>query len=682
MNPCRTRHSLRAALLRWMLLPLLLLWCLGLALAWPLAQWLASQPFDQALRQQARLLADTLAANKANMPDRLAQDMPPAAMPLAMPAMPPVNAPGISAAAGAGDIADDIAGNGAGRGAAHAGAGMDAGAGTGAKAQALASTRTAPAPRQRPPATASSGARANVAHANAGRHARPGSGRGPDVEGRHPNAAASAPASADAREGASQGAGTSANTSTQAGVKADINAGANTGATGAAHTGTNAAAPAFASQPAAPALAAIRYQVLDPQGRLLAGQRDLPPPPAAPARQAAQAQLRNVQVQGQPWRAAWLWAPAPGGHALVQAAQPLAQRNAQASRIFRAIVLPLLALLLLAAWLAWLALARGIRPLAQLEQRILARRPDDLGPLDTQAVPQELAPLVQSLNNLLTRLGSSIQTQKRFLADAAHQLKTPLAGLRMQAELARREDIGAQELKASLEHIGLASVRATHTVNQLLALARAEGSGALGRQPVDLAALTTSVVQEAVPAALERGIDLGYDGPAPGDARLLRQGNPVLLHEMLRNLIDNALFYAPGPPTANAASPAGSAHAIADMPPDADTGADAEADTGADADADADSRAPHTEVTVRLRLAPPGGGLFIEVEDNGPGVPQAERELIFQPFYRVLGTRVDGTGLGLPIVREIARQHAAEVSVTDTRPGHHPPGARFVVRFH
>src|SRR5690606_16161686 len=134
--------------------------------------------------------------------------------------------------------------------------------------------------------------------------------------------------------------------------------------------------------------------------------------------------------------------------------------------------------------------------------------------------------------------------------DAAHQLKTPLAGLRMQAELAQREGASEEELKQSLQQIGLASVRATHTVNQLLALARAEGgSAAVAHEPCDLAALTIEVVRQAVPTALEHGTDLGYEGPEPGAPHLVRMGNPVLLKEMLRNLVENALHYARTPGT-------------------------------------------------------------------------------------------------------------------------------------
>ena len=391
----------------------------------------------------------------------------------------------------------------------------------------------------------------------------------------------------------------------------------------------------------------VYYQVLGAKGEYLSGERELPAPPRAghepsTGELAEEPQLRDAEFRGLPVRVAYLWVPIgdSGAQALVQVAETREKRSVLAAEIIKGVMLPQFAILPLAVLLVWLALVRGIRPLSELESRIRARRPDDLSPLDDHAVPQEVAPLVGSVNDLLTRLKDSIATQKRFLADAAHQLKTPLAGLRMQAELAQREGASEEELKQSLQQIGHASVRATHTVNQLLALARAEGgSAAAAHEPCDLAQLTIEAVREAVPAALERGTDLGYEGPEPGAPHLVRLGNPLLLKEMLRNLIENALHYARTPGTGAAV------------------------------------------VTVRLRANPPGGGLALEVEDNGPGVPPAERELVFQPFYRALGTNVDGTGLGLPIVREIAEQHGASVSLTDAHPGQQPPGARFVVRF-
>lgn len=247
---------------------------------------------------------------------------------------------------------------------------------------------------------------------------------------------------------------------------------------------------------------------------------------------------------------------------------------------------------------------------------------------------------MSSVNDLLLRLKDSIATQKRFLADAAHQLKTPLAGLRMQADLAQREGAHAEELKQSLRQIGRASVRATHTVNQLLALARAESSGvAMPRIPCDLAELTMAVVRDCVPRAIEKYIDLGYEGTQPGTRGGQLDGNATLLKELIRNLVDNAINYTPS-----------------------------------------SLEAPGV-ITVRVLIDPFGQILVLQVEDSGPGVPEAERELIFQPFYRALGTEADGTGLGLPIVMEIAHQHHATVTLQDAHPGQAAAGALFSVRF-
>ncbi len=389
----------------------------------------------------------------------------------------------------------------------------------------------------------------------------------------------------------------------------------------------------------------VYYQVLGTRGEFLSGERRLPLP-SAPEPGAVlddEPHLRDAEFRGLPVRIASLWVPIEGARApaLVQVAETREKRSVLAAEIIKGVMLPQFAILPLAVLLVWLALVRGIQPLSELEQRIRARRPDDLSPLDEHVVPKEVGPLVASVNDLLTRLKESIATQKRFLADAAHQLKTPLAGLRMQADLAQRQDSSAEDLKQSLKQIGNASVRATHTVNQLLALARAEGgSTALTKQPCDIAQLTIEVVHEAVPLALDRQIDLGYEGPEPGAPQLTLQGNPTLLKEMIRNLVDNAFYYTPSTPERPGV------------------------------------------VTVRVRSEPALRQLVVQVEDNGPGVPPAEQKRIFEPFYRALGTEVHGSGLGLPIVREIAQQHGAEVDVQDAHPDRQPPGARFTVRFY
>ena len=387
----------------------------------------------------------------------------------------------------------------------------------------------------------------------------------------------------------------------------------------------------------------VYYQVMGPGGEFLSGERELPEPPAEETPLPGEVRLRDAELRGVDIRVAYIWVRLPlqgGPLALVQVAETREKRSVLATEIIKGVMLPQFAILPLAVLLVWLALVRGIRPLSALASRIRARKPDDLSPLDESAVPQEVGPLVGSVNDLLTRLKDSIATQKRFLADAAHQLKTPLAGLRMQADLAQREDASADDLKQSLQQIGHASVRATHTVNQLLALARAEAGGAvMAQQPCDLAQLTIDVVREAVPQAMDKQIDLGYDGPAPGAPELTLLGNPTLLREMIRNLVENAIHYTPSTPESPGV------------------------------------------VTARLRVEPFSRALAVQVEDNGPGIPQAERASVFQPFYRALGTNVHGSGLGLPIVQEIAAQHRAEVSVDDAHPGQQPPGACFTVRF-
>jgi two-component system sensor histidine kinase TctE len=324
----------------------------------------------------------------------------------------------------------------------------------------------------------------------------------------------------------------------------------------------------------------------------------------------------------------------------VQVAETLEKRSVLATEIIKGVMLPQFVILPLAVLLVWLALARGIKPLNQLEERIRQRLPDDLSPLDESSVPLEVAPLVASINDLLTRLKESIATQKRFLADAAHQLKTPLAGLRMQADLAQRESASAAELKQSLQLIGRASMRATHSVTQLLSLARAEsGSTHIARAPCDLVALASDVIQDSLPRALDKHIDLGYEGVQPGSPDVVINGNATLLKELIRNLVDNAINYTPS---------------SAEVP---------------------------GVVTVRVLADRFGRVVLLQVEDSGPGIPESERDLVFQPFYRALGTEADGSGLGLPIVLEIAHQHAATVTLEDATPGRPMPGARFTVRF-
>ncbi|WP_334134919.1 sensor histidine kinase N-terminal domain-containing protein [Tepidimonas sp.] len=392
----------------------------------------------------------------------------------------------------------------------------------------------------------------------------------------------------------------------------------------------------------------IFYQVLDHDGRLISGDPAFPAPPQNDARRVGVVQLRDDLIRDEDVRVAYIWLArgAARDHlVLMQVAETRGKRSKLATEIIKGVMVPQFIILPLAVLLVWLALAHGIRPLSELERRIRARRPDDLSPIDEEQVPQEVVPLVASINDLLQRLRGLLAQQKRFLADAAHQLKTPLAGLRLQAEMAQKllsADAG-EDIERSLRQLATSSARAAHTVNQLLALARAEMTGqSLPRELLDLGALAREVVQDLVPLALDKGIDLGFEAqpdPWPAGLPAVRlRGHATLLAELVRNLADNALRYTPA----------------------------------------------RGVVTVRVLTDPFSGVQVLQVEDSGPGIPAPERERVLAPFYRSLGTQVDGSGLGLAIVLEIAQQHGATLTLEDAQPHAatgQPRGLRVSVRF-
>ncbi len=387
------------------------------------------------------------------------------------------------------------------------------------------------------------------------------------------------------------------------------------------------------------------FQVLGTRGEFIAGDRKLPvPQDARPT--TGEVLYRDEEFEGRAVRMAYLWVPVALSSdddipPLVQVAETLDRRSQLATEIARGVMLSQFAILPMAVLLVWFAVLRGFRPLDALQRRIRQRQIGDLSPIDERAAPEEVAPLVGAINDLLARLDRSMSAQRHFLADAAHQLKTPLAGLRMQAELAQREvDAGDNKaVKRSLANIGRASQRAAHMVNQLLAMARAEDTGDTRHaQLYNLAALAAETVRDFVPQAMAKHQDLGYEGPSPKDDGAPRlRGEPVLVRELIRNLVDNAVHYTPAGGT----------------------------------------------ITVRVHADPFGQVAVLQVDDNGPGIPEAERDKVFQAFYRVLGDEggaVDGSGLGLAIVREIAERHRGTVSIEAALPRALPPGTRITVR--
>lgn len=387
----------------------------------------------------------------------------------------------------------------------------------------------------------------------------------------------------------------------------------------------------------------VYFQVLDSHNEFVDGDRDMPAPTEDEKPQPWSIQFRNDTMRNTDIRVAYTYVDLRKAKtdqeprlALVQVGETLDKRAQLANQIIKGVILPEFIILPIALALVWFALSRGLSPLAELQQRIRARRPDDLSPIESGHVPEEISPLVRSLNDMLERLSQSIEMQKRFIADAAHQMKTPLAGMRMQSELALRQT-SQQEIHRSLEQLSKSSESATRLVNQLLALARAENQTPETKPfvPLELSELARNVVQDWVQTSFARHIDLGFEQPGHP---IMVIGNPTMLREMLSNLIDNALRY-----TLMAGS-----------------------------------------VTVRVRTDDDEEFAILEVEDTGPGIPQTERMHVFERFYRILGSNAEGSGLGLAIVREIVQQHEGEVDLFSNPRSNDPkfPGCLFRVTLH
>ncbi|MGP1629251.1 MAG: sensor histidine kinase [Giesbergeria sp.] len=355
----------------------------------------------------------------------------------------------------------------------------------------------------------------------------------------------------------------------------------------------------------------ITYMVSSPPGKFLLGNAQLPPPPPVGVRMG-EPLLYQTQLDGKPVRVALLdvdyGTPQARQTLRVQVAQSLAVRKRIAQELLAQMLLPMGLMGLALSALVYAGVLRGLQPLKRLEAQIKqagARShggTDPLPPIEMTSAPQEVHSLASTINGLLEAVARSQQKEKRFLNDAAHQLRTPLAGLIAQTELALHE---SQEpvVRERLDKVLAAARRSAHLVHQLLQLARSEAS--VEMQPIDLAALAREVAREWAGRALAQNIDLGYEG----DERRRVQGQPLLLREALTNLIDNALHYAGDGAT----------------------------------------------VTVRVS-AEPEGWATLAVEDDGPGVAPGHFADLFSRFWRG-SDKAGGCGLGLSIVEEIALRH-------------------------
>lgn len=356
----------------------------------------------------------------------------------------------------------------------------------------------------------------------------------------------------------------------------------------------------------------VYFSVRASDGHIIIGKPDLPLSPIVVSRRPT---YYYGEYENQAVRIVALGVPY--GHdeeealATVLVAETLLRREMLQRDIFMAVAAWQLVLIAMLSVAVYVGVGHGLLPLGRLRSQIESRSHRDLTPLDEPRAPSEVRPLIHAINDLMARLQRAISAQHKFIADAAHQLRTPLAGLKTHAELALRED-GVGGMRERIRALMLAADRSAHLANQLLALARAEPEAGLAAtmDSLDLAALCRDVTSDFVPRAIEASIDLGASAEA---APIMVRGNAVLLRELLTNLLDNALRYTP----------------------------------------------PGGHVTVRVEHR--GSEAELSVEDDGPGIPPEHRSHIFDRFQRLGASDPHGCGLGLAIVREIAELHSASI---------------------
>jgi two-component system OmpR family sensor kinase len=314
------------------------------------------------------------------------------------------------------------------------------------------------------------------------------------------------------------------------------------------------------------------------------------------------------------------------GSRVIQVAQPMNVREQRAAHLAARTAMPFALLIpALALLIVWIV-RRSVAPVESFAESLRRRAPDAPGPLPDAGLPDEVRPLVAGMNDLLARLHDSVERERAFIADAAHELRTPLTALDLQVQALRGTVAGADGAEA-LRRLEAGVTRATRLVEQLLALAREERVGTQARTPVALTGLVHEVLEELLPLADARDIDLGAtrtdDVQVAGDRDSLRV--------LVRNLLDNAVRYAP--------------------------------------------RHGRVDVSIESRAGASPRALIV-VTDDGPGIAPAERERVFDRFYRVPGTTTGGSGIGLALVRSIARHHGGDVHLGDAPAG---PGLQVTV---
>ncbi|WP_306396422.1 ATP-binding protein [Telluria beijingensis] len=296
----------------------------------------------------------------------------------------------------------------------------------------------------------------------------------------------------------------------------------------------------------------------------------------------------------------------------VQVAQDLAVRRNMAGNLALRTLGPVAVMMPILMLVVWWVVSGSLQPVARVRSQVASRQADDLSPVSDTGLPDEVRPLVQELNLLFGRVKTAFDAQQHFVADAAHELRTPLAALRLQAQSLDRADT-PEARRTAVGRLTAGIDRATRLVEQLLVLARQEATAAEGAvsRPVDLADLARRTVADLAGVAAAKGVDLGVQQADPATV----DGQPDALQILLRNLVDNAVKYTPG------------------------------------------------GGTVDISVQHEAGNIVVQVEDSGPGIPPEERERVFDRFYRVAGSEAAGSGLGLAIIKAIAERHGATLAL-------------------
>ena len=360
----------------------------------------------------------------------------------------------------------------------------------------------------------------------------------------------------------------------------------------------------------------VTYMVSSPPGSFVLGNGKLPGPTSDVTVVSNEPVIYNVVLDGKTMRIASIDLNFGEGFTQqkmrVQVAKSLSLQQSIASELVRDVLFPLMLLGAILSILVYAGIRRGLVPLQRLEAQLANRNAASLEPIEMTQAPEEVHSLATAMNQMLTTLRRSLSQEKRFLNDAAHQLRTPLAGLISQTELAMQEK-EPEALQQRLAKVHTGAQRSAHLVHQLLSLARTEAEVAL--LPVDAAALAREIAREWTPRAVAAGVDLGYEG----DDHMVLPAEKLLLREALSNLLDNALRYA----------------------------------------------GRGTSVTIRAVRR--NGQCIVEVEDNGPGLNAEALGHVFERFWRASETP-GGCGLGLAIVAEIAQRHGGHALATSAQP--------------